>query len=244
MSAVSYTFPSAGRSYGVGSGLKIDGFINSPDEITALNILLKSVFPKSTSEARNNIIKDMACGAYSSKATKPEVNAIMTKLMRSLREGQPTSETIDSRNWLRAELLRANPGKTLDDIFKEVCTIRYDFVRGTRDPYPYEMPTLARISNTLYSWDYLSTLVSKPVLDSLKTTELATIGKQIHDKQTLTIAEVKTLITAAIQEKKYILSLPAGKETYPTRLSKIDELLQTIQGITLLSIEQLLSAEK
>lgn len=243
MSGVSFNFPNSTQAYGLKSGLRIDGKFNNkdPQETAALDLVLQSVFPKSSKDFRENVIRDIACGAYTSKATTPGVNAIMVQLLRNLREGVPTPENSTARQWLIQEISAANPGRSLDDIYTEVCALRYTFVSGARDTQPYENPPLPRISSTLYQWDYFPTLITKPLLSEFKDLKILSAYKKVVSDKNITLEELKLLTKAALKEKDYILGLADGPQTYKTRLAMLDTFLKTIQGITLLTPEQLIS---
>lgn len=243
MSGVSFNFPNSTQAYNLKPGLIIDGQFNNKDEqeTQALDIVLISVFPKSTDSWRKSIIKDIASGIYTKQATKPNINEIMVKILRHLREEPSTDTTYTARHWFMKEILKANPGKTLEEIFNEVCAIRYSFVTGERDPYPEENPILPRISTTLYEWAYFPTLINNPVLEDLQEPRLTSIYKKVLNRQTVSIDEVKLLVRTALNERAHIYKIVNGAKKYHTRLNMIDTLLKIIQNITLLSPEQLLT---
>lgn len=238
MSDVSFHFPWSQAKYNGSDKININGSINGKTELDALNTVIKSVFPESTPGFRENMLRDIACGAYTSKATTPSINALMVQLLRNLYEGTPTLENGAAREWLIREIGAANPGKNLESIFNEACAIRYDFVSGARDILPYENPILPRISSTLYQWDYFPTLIKSPVNSDF---QYPKIVEKIRSNKNLTLNEFKLLTQTALAEKEYILSIPGGTKTYPTRLSMLKELLKTIQGITLLSPSQIIT---
>jgi hypothetical protein len=245
MSGVSFNFPRGGiHPYTSGSGLNIDGRIKGQDEINALDLVLKSVFPRSTASFRSTVISDMASGAYTTKATTPGINAVMVQLMHELREGIATPENREARQWFIQEISAANPGKSLEDIYTEVCALRYSFLTGQRDTQPYENPLLPRISSTLYQWEYFPTFTNNLLNPALKNPELSAIYTKVVSRQPLRLPELRLLLVVALQEKMHIENLPNGRAQYPTRLGKLNELLRMIQNITLLSPEQIIQFSK